>query len=57
MHGLLWDAGPVLSDLRGPSGGPNLRTRIFALLVVTGLVVATAPLVVFPLIRFLAALL
>ena len=46
----------MLGDLRGPSGGPNLRVKLFALLLVAGLVAATAPLVIFPLVRFLAGL-
>jgi hypothetical protein len=44
----------VLSTLRGPDGGPSLRVRALAALVVLGLVVLTAPLVAFPLVRWLA---
>jgi hypothetical protein len=47
----------VLSELRGPDGGPRLRVRLLALLVVLGLVALTAPLVVVPLVeRLLTAL-
>ena len=43
----------VLSDLRGPDGGPAAGVRLVAVLVVLGLVVLTAPLVVVPLLRAL----
>ena len=47
----------MLSELRGPDGGPRLRVRLLALLVVLGMVALTAPLVVGPLLqRVLAAL-
>jgi hypothetical protein len=42
-----------MSRLRGPGGAPALRTRAFALLVVIGLVVLTAPVVVVPIVRAL----
>lgn len=46
----------MLSDLRGPDGGPSVRTRLLALLVVLGLVALTAPLLVGPLLaRLLSA--
>lgn len=47
----------VLSRLRGPTGAPSLRTRLLAGLVVLGMVVLTAPLVVIPVVRWLAGLL
>jgi len=43
----------VLSDLRDPDGGPSLRVRFLALLIVVGLVALTAPLVVVPAVRAL----
>jgi hypothetical protein len=43
-----------MSRLRGPAGGPALRTRAFALLVVVGLVILTAPVVVLPIVRAVA---
>jgi hypothetical protein len=43
----------VLSDLRDPDGGPSLRVRFLALLIVVGLVALTAPLVVVPALRAL----
>ncbi|HWH15097.1 MAG TPA: hypothetical protein VNT51_10150 [Miltoncostaeaceae bacterium] len=43
----------MLSDLRGPDGGPAAGVRLVAVLVVLGLVVLTAPLVVVPLLRAL----
>jgi hypothetical protein len=43
----------VLGRLQDRRGGPNLRTRVLAGLVVLGLVVLTAPLVVIPLIGWL----
>ncbi len=46
----------MLGDLRDGRGGPNLRVRLVALLVVLGLVVATAPLVVIPLLTALRRL-
>jgi hypothetical protein len=45
----------VLSSLRGPDGGPALRVRLVAWLVVLGLFLLTAPLVLIPLISWLAA--
>lgn len=47
----------VLSELRGPDGGPRLRVRLLALLVVLGMVALTAPLVVVPLVERLLAVL
>ena len=46
-------ASGVLSDLRNPDGGPSLRVRFLALLVVVGLVALTAPLLVVPAVRAL----
>ena len=46
----------MLRDLRGPSGGPNLRVRLLAVTIVAGLVLLTAPLVVIPILRALADL-
>ena len=43
----------LLARLRGPTGEPALRTRAFALLVVVGLIVLTAPVVVIPVVRAL----
>jgi hypothetical protein len=43
----------VLSELRAPDGGPRLRVRLLALVVVVGLLVLTAPLVVLPLLEAL----
>ena len=45
----------MLSELRGPDGGPRLRVRLLALAVVVGLVALTAPLVVIPLVQALLA--
>lgn len=38
----------MLRGLRDVEGGPSLRSRLLAALVVVGLVVLTAPLVVLP---------
>lgn len=46
----------VLSQLRSPSGGPALRVRVIAALIVLGLVVLTAPLALVPLLRWLLGL-
>ena len=47
----------MLSELRGPDGGPRLHVRLLALVVVVGMLVLTAPLVVLPLLEaFLTAL-
>jgi hypothetical protein len=43
-----------MSRLRGPAGQPALRTRAFALLVVVGLIILTAPVVVLPVARAIA---
>ena len=40
----------MLARLRGNSGGPALRVRVAAAVVVACLVVATAPVVVLPII-------
>ena len=47
----------VLGQLQGRRGEPNLRTRLLAALVVVGLVVLTAPLVVLPIMHWLARVL
>ena len=47
----------MLRGLRNPEGGPALRVRLVAALVLLGLVVLTAPVVVVPLLRWLAGLL
>jgi hypothetical protein len=47
----------MLGRLQDRRGGPNLRTRALAGLVVLGLVVLTAPLVVLPVLRWLAGML
>ncbi|HEU5034610.1 MAG TPA: hypothetical protein VFT62_07630 [Mycobacteriales bacterium] len=44
----------MLGRLQDRRGEPNLRTRTLAALVIVGLVVLTAPLVVLPLVHFLA---
>jgi hypothetical protein len=41
----------MLSRMRDPAGGPALRVRLLALLVVAGLVISTAPIVVLPIVR------
>lgn len=43
----------VLRDMRTPAGGPNAAVRLIALLIVLGLVVATAPVVMLPVLRWL----
>ena len=43
-----WEPARVLGNMRGPSGDPNARIRLIALLVVIGLVVLTAPVVLIP---------
>jgi hypothetical protein len=47
----------MLGRLQDRRGEPNLRTRALAGLVVLGLVVLTAPLVVMPLLGWLARML
>lgn len=44
----------MLGRLQDRRGEPNLRTRMLAALVVVGMVVLTAPLVVIPLVHWLA---
>ena len=44
----------VLGRLQDTRGEPNLRVRALALLVIVGLVVLTAPVVMVPLIEWLA---
>ncbi|MCA1823239.1 MAG: hypothetical protein ABR520_04495 [Mycobacteriales bacterium] len=40
-----------MQSLRNPVGGPSVRTRVVAALVVIGLVILTAPIVVLPLVH------
>ena len=47
----------MLGRLQDRRGDPNLRTRVLAAVVVLGLVVLTAPLVVLPVIDWLAGML
>ncbi|HET6909112.1 MAG TPA: hypothetical protein VFH54_07230 [Mycobacteriales bacterium] len=47
----------MLGRLQDRTGAPNMRTRMLAAAVVIGLVFLTAPLVVLPLVRWLAHLL
>jgi hypothetical protein len=47
----------VLGTLQDRRGGPNLRTRVLAALVILGLVVITAPLVVLPVVHWIARVL
>jgi len=47
----------MLRELRGPSGGPNLRVRLLALLVVLGTLFLAAPVVLIPLAQALLSLL
>ncbi|HET7311734.1 MAG TPA: hypothetical protein VFJ17_10465 [Mycobacteriales bacterium] len=47
----------MLGRLQDRAGEPNLRTRALAGLVVLGMVVLTAPLVVLPILRWLAGML
>lgn len=48
-------AGPMLRSLRDQSGGPNVKTRLVALLAAIGLLVVAAP-VLIPLVRWIADL-
>lgn len=43
----------MLRSLRNPAGGPSLRARVLAVLVVLGFLVATAPVILVPLVRAL----
>jgi hypothetical protein len=47
----------VLGRLQDRRGVPNLRTRLLAALVIVGLLVLTAPIVVLPLVHWLARVL
>jgi hypothetical protein len=47
----------MLSSLRNPEGGPALRVRIIALVLVAGLVLLSAPVVLVPVLRWLISLL
>jgi hypothetical protein len=47
----------MLGRLQDPTGSPNVRTRVLAGAVIVGLVVLTAPLVVLPVIGWIAHLL
>jgi len=46
----------MLGRLQDRRGEPNLRTRALAALVILGLVVLTAPLVMLPLLHWIARL-
>ena len=48
-------ASPMLRGMRDETGGPNVRTRLVALLAAVGLLVVTAPAVVL-LVRWIADL-
>jgi hypothetical protein len=43
----------MLRSLRTPTGGPSLRARAVAVLVVVGLVILTAPVIVLPVMHWL----
>jgi hypothetical protein len=43
----------MLSSLRNPRGGPALRVRVIALVLVLGLVLLSAPVVLLPVLRWL----
>lgn len=43
----------MLRDMRTPRGGPNAGARLVAVLIVVGLVVATAPVVMMPVLNWL----
>ena len=47
----------MLGRLQDRTGAPNLRTRLLAAAVVVDLVVLTAPIVVLPIVHWLARLL
>ncbi|MBV9098428.1 MAG: hypothetical protein JO079_10255 [Frankiaceae bacterium] len=47
----------MLGRLQNRRGAPNLRARVLAALVIAGLLVLTAPLVVLPIVRWLAQIL
>jgi hypothetical protein len=44
----------MLGRLQDRTGAPNVRTRVLAAAVIVGMVVLTAPLVVLPLVHWLA---
>ncbi|MDQ1748252.1 MAG: hypothetical protein QOD07_2515 [Frankiaceae bacterium] len=44
----------MLGRLQDQRGAPNLRARALAVLVILGMVVLTAPLVVLPIVHWLA---
>lgn len=46
----------MLRDMRSSSGGPSGPLRLLALVMVLGLVLATAPLVLVPLLRGLSGM-
>jgi len=56
VAGLATYARPVLGRLQDRRGEPNLRTGALAALVIVGMVVLTAPLVVFPIAHWIARL-
>jgi hypothetical protein len=47
----------MLGQLQNRRGEPNLRTRLLAALVIVGLLVLTAPLIVPPIVQWLARVL
>lgn len=47
----------MLGQLQNGRGEPNLRTRVLAALVILGLLVLTAPLIVLPIVHWLAGVL
>jgi hypothetical protein len=47
----------MLGQLQNRRGEPNLRTRLLAALVILGLLVLTAPLIVLPVVQWLARVL
>jgi len=47
----------MLGRLQDRTGAPNVRTRMLAAAVVIGMVILTAPLVVLPIVHWLAHLL
>jgi hypothetical protein len=54
LYGVRASVATVLGEMRNRRGAPNLRIRLVALLLLVGLVVATAPVVVVPVLRALA---
>jgi hypothetical protein len=46
----------MLGRLQDRTGAPNTRTRVLAAVVIVGLIVLTAPLVVIPVVHWIARL-